>query len=135
MGYTWDIEIPAGTAEATPVEVPLDLHKGVITKIGVYFPDGCCGVVKVRILRGKLERLLPSNPDEWITGNDQEVEFPMSYALDDVPYSLDFVGISPDAYRKHTVTVRITLLPEEVAIPFNVVRDLVQILKRLLGVA
>jgi len=134
MSFAWDITITADTSEATPKEQTLKLTYGIITKIGVYFPAGCHCLVKVRLLRGKLFGLLPTNPDEWVTGNDETVEYITRRRIDDQPYEVNFVGCSPDTQWDHTVTVRIEMQKEEDISPWIVLKEFVSIIKKLIGV-
>lgn len=133
MSFTWDITIPAGKTEATPLEKNLKITHGVITKMEITFPPGCHSLVKVKLLKGKLFGLLPTNPDEWLTGDGQTVSYVTFLPVDDMPYELDFMGCSPLTIYPHKVTVRVEMMKEELANPFQVMRDFVNIMKRLIG--
>lgn len=134
MSFAWDITIPADTKEATPVERKLKITHGVITKMEVLCPPGCHKMVKVRLLKGKLFGLLPTNPDEWIRGDEFPITYETYLPIDDMPYELDFQACSPDTDYPHTISVRIEMLKEDVAAPWQTVKDFVSILRKLLGV-
>jgi len=111
----------------------LELISGVITKCEVKFPAGCHGLVKVRFLRSTFQ-LAPLSGGEWITGDNESVPVISYYPLEKKPLSLDFVACSPGTYYPHTITVRIWLELPEIATPWQVLRDFVNIVKRLIGV-
>jgi len=134
LSFAWDIIVPADTAEASPKEQTLQITYGVITRVDVHFPQGCHSLVKVRLTKGKLFGILPTNPDEWITGDGATVSYRMNKLIDDKPYELDFTACSPNTSYQHRITIRIEMLPEEVATPWQVMRDFVQLMSRLMGV-
>ena len=114
MFWAWDITITAGTTEAAPYTKVLKVRKGVIPHIGVYFPPGCHGLVKARLLHNE-HQIVPLSPDEWATGNGMEVQAERFYELASKAYALKFQGCSPTCSWNHTVTVRVTVVPEIVA--------------------
>jgi len=114
MFFAWDILIPANTLESAPIEQYLRLSKGVITSVSVKFPAGCQGVVKVRFLHAEFQ-LVPISKGEWVTGDDEEVETETYYELDGIPYALKFIGNSPGTSNSHTLQVRISVQPADVA--------------------
>jgi len=130
--YAWDITIPADTSVDKPVEQHLELTKGVVTRVDVKFPAGCHGLVKVRLLRYG-SQLIPLSRGEWVTGDDETVQTETYYQMRDEPLALKFVGCSPGTSYAHKVTVRVQMLPEWVAAPWQVLRDFVAIVKRLMG--
>ena len=114
MSYAWDITVPKNTLVTDPVLKQLDIRRGVIVKAEIQFPEGCNGMVKVRILRED-HQLLPVSRDEWITGNRYPVEYPMYYEVKGNPVFLRFKACSPETSYDHVITVRISVLPREVA--------------------
>jgi len=116
MFYAWDITIPAGRTETNPLEQILKLTKGVITKADIKFPSGCHGLVKIRIKRRE-QQLIPLSSDEWVTGDGETIETEAYYEMETSPTQLKFIGCAPTTAYDHTVTVRIQVLPSEVATP------------------
>jgi hypothetical protein len=133
MFFAWDITISAGTAEATPKEQILKVTKGVITRVDVKFPPGCHGFVKARLLRSEFQ-LVPLSRGEWVTGDGETVPTEGYYELDEVPAELKFVGCSPGSTYDHVVTVRVSIIPAEIASPWETLSGLVKVLKKLIGV-
>lgn len=130
--YTWDIEIPAGTTEKTPVRQKLKMVSGVIVTAKAKFAFGCHRLVKVRLLRSTFQ-VSPRSGGDWWTGDGETVTMLENYELDRKPLSLVFVGCSPLTRFVHTVTVRISVQPPELAYPWEIMRDFVQIIKKLIG--
>jgi len=114
MFYAWDIKITAGTKEDTPKTQVLKLTAGVVTRVDVKFPPGCHSLVKVRILHAEFQ-LVPLSRGEWVTGDGEPVQTEGYYTLPADQNSLKFVGCSPLTRYDHTVTVRVSILPEEAA--------------------
>jgi len=133
MSYAWDINVPAGTSESSPVTQILKLHKGVITKIEIKFPPGVHGTVKVRIFRWEAP-LVPLNRDGWITGDGETVRYNLYYDLNQEPYWLKFLAVSPNATYDHMITVRIEVLPKEIALTAVLLNKLINIFRRVFGV-
>ena len=130
MFFAWDITITADTKEAAPKTQTLKLTKGVITNITLKFASGCHGAVKVKLYKAEF-CLVPLSRGEWTTGDDEAVNAPMYYPLDSAPYQLKFIGCSPDTAYDHTVTVRVTVLPQSVASMIPVVELLAKLLQRM----
>jgi hypothetical protein len=128
MLYTWDITIPAGTTELSPVKQELKISRGVIVKVQIKFPSGSHGLVKVRLFKWT-SQLWPLSAGEWITGDDEAVDAVEYYEFLKGPYRLDFKGCAPTTTFAHTVTIRIVILPKAVAsfVPF------MELLQQLLG--
>jgi len=132
MFYAWDITIPAATPEASPVIQTLKLTKGVITRIDVKFPPGCHGLVKTRLFRYE-SQLIPLSGEEWLTGDGETVITESYYKLFETPAQLKFVGCAPLTAYDHTVTVRVSITPSEVATPWEILRDFVNVVEKLIG--
>lgn len=132
MYFAWDITITADTPEASPKTQTLKLTRGVVTHIGIKFPSGCHGLVKVRLLRWETQ-LIPLSRGEWVTGDDEEVKTDMYYEMEELPSSLKFIGCSPTTQYNHTVTVRVTILPKAMASMMPIIELFTKLLKRLLG--
>jgi len=131
MGYAWDITITAGKTKTAPSQQTLQLHPGIITRIGVRFPRGCHGLVYVRLTRGGVFQIYPLSAGQWIAGDDEEVAFNYHFDLSDRPRELMFEGASPTCTYDHTVTVRVTVLPKWAASMLPVVELLTKVLQRL----
>jgi len=132
MFYAWDIIIPKNTSEKEPVTQILKLTRGVITDLQIEFPDGCKKLVKVRLLHAEFQ-LVPLSRGEWVTGDGETVPTEPYYPIRHEPFALKFIGCSPGTYYPHKVTVRVRMLPEWIATPWQVMKDFVSVIKKLIG--
>jgi hypothetical protein len=112
MLFEYELTVPAGTADASPVTLDALLAPGTVSRVDVTFPAGCAGMVKVTIWRSD-HQVWPVNLDEAITGEDATVSWPESYDLDDEPFAFVVKASSPGTTYDHTVTVRFALLSLE----------------------
>ena len=108
MFFAWDITVPANTAESSPKEQILKLTKGIITKVDIFFPAGCHGLVKVRILRNEFQ-LIPLSKGEWVTGDDAAIPTEGYYEFETIPSKLKFIAHSAGTTYPHTITVRVEI--------------------------
>ena len=134
MSFAWDVTVSADTKENAPVEEKLKVTHGIITKAEIKFPPGCHGLVKARLLKGGLFGVNPTNPDEWVTGDGETVSYHTYRQLDDMPFELDFVACSPNTTYDHVLTVRIEMLKEDVANPWQILKELTALLKYMFGI-
>jgi len=130
MFFAWDITLPANTLATSPKTQTLKLSKGVITKVEVKFARGCHGMVQVRLLHQE-SQLVPLSRGEWVTGDDEAVSFPEFFELWTTPYQLKFIGCSPGTTYDHVLSVRITVLPKQVASMIPVIELLTRLLERM----
>jgi len=128
--YAWDITVPANTLATNLKTHLLKLTYGVITKVDIKFPAGCHGLVAIRLLHAE-SPLIPLNKDTWLTGDDETVSSPEYFELSTEPYALKFVGKSPGTSYAHTISVRITVLPREVASLLSLLDIFTKIAKRM----
>ena len=133
MWFAWDVTITAGTEEGSPKTVVLKLSKGVITHAGIFFPPGCHGLVKSRLLFHEFQ-LIPLSKGEWATGNDAEVGGERFYKMGSAPYELKLVACSPSCIYDHTITIRIEVNPEAVASYIPMIEQLKKLINLIKGV-
>lgn len=126
--YVWDITVPADTAELNPIYQKLKLSAGIITNINIKFPDGCNGMVKVRILRWTFQ-LVPLSNGEWVTGNGETVPTETSYELLEVPFELEFQACSPSTSYPHKITIRIEVSPTATLSDLQIIESLNKIVE------
>ncbi len=108
MLYSFDVTIPAGTAEASAVEVLAEMAPGVITQVEIIVPEGVAGLAFTRALHGA-HPLWPANPDASFTGNGFPIRWTEEWSLLEEPVALRLFGWSPNARFPHTITWRFSL--------------------------
>ena len=87
-------------------------------------------MVKVRLFQEALQ-LVPLSEDEWVTGDDEDVQTETYAELLDSPYKLKIKLCSPDTEYDHTVTVRVEVRPEDAAGMFSLTRLFRSFLEKL----
>lgn len=114
MLFSWDVEVPANTLETAPVVQELKLTAGTIILISIAFRAGCHNLVRVQILHEE-SSLVPLNKGVWLTGDDEVVHAWMWYPLAPATNWLKFRAYSTGTSYAHTITVRVSELPPELA--------------------
>ena len=112
MFFAWDITVTANTLAASPKTQILKLTKGIITKVDLFFPAGCHGLVNVRILRNEFQ-LIPLSRGEWVTGDDSSIPTEGFYEFETVPSALKFIAHSANTIYNHKITVRVEIKKRE----------------------
>lgn len=110
MQYTFPIEIAANTEESDPVRVATPLNRGRLVYCAVYFPWGCAGYARIRILHYE-HQLYPTNLDEWLAGNEILVEFECAYDIEQGHTEFKVEGWNEDDFYTHTPLVFFVVLP------------------------
>ena len=153
MFYRYALLVPADTKENAPVEQEIELPPGIIHLVIVKFPPGCHQRVYFAVYQGA-SKMFPLTPDRlnnargyataalraqqreamrgYLCGDDEEVTF-KEHVVNKHGYHWTLVGFSPDSYYDHIITVRFGVLKEEEISPFTIVKDLVAIFKRMMG--
>lgn len=116
MLFTFDIDVTANTSKSDPKEEPLLLAPGIITWVSVTCPPGCHNMVKCIILHHE-HQIFPSRDDEVLSGNAFPIEWTEYYEMYQAPYDLKARLWSPNTTYKHTVTIRIAVLPRRALAP------------------
>lgn len=111
MFYAWNITLPKGKDIFNKTKWILDLEKGTIIRCEVVFPIGCANLVFVHINQA-LHQVYPKNPDYQFIGNGVTISSTDEYEIKEEPYQLEFYGWNTDEIYKHTITVRIQLVPK-----------------------
>ena len=108
--YSFDLVIPAGTAEATPAQATAQLGVGIITSLRLVIPPGVAGLAFTRVRRGGAV-LWPTNAAASLTGDGDIIAWAEEYPLLDEPLALTLDGFSPTARFAHTLTWRFEMEP------------------------
>ena len=130
--YNFTLTVPAATKPEAPMEIELNLTKGVIASGQLFFPPGCHGLVHIIIADGR-GQLYPANAEDTYHYDDAIIPLVGRYVLDTAPYKLFMRGWSPGANYDHTIQLSLAVLPEEEVTPWRIIQDFMLILKRLMG--
>ena len=91
--------IPAGTAQASPVSLPLTFREMVIDRVDIVIPPGPSGLVGFFVAQSG-NQIIPFNPGQFIIADDKYFSWP----LEDYPTGAKWtcVGYNTDIYP-HTI--------------------------------
>lgn len=137
MFYNEHITIPAGTAESEATQTTFKGTIGVISRVSIFFPPGCVGLVKVRIYQGGVQ-LYPTANGQYFSGDGSGVNFLDNFEILDDSIPLRIETWNEDDNNDHEVIVGVSILPKEFVIPllaFREIADSLQLLLARIGVA
>ncbi len=106
MIYKLTLTIPPNTPNYNLANTSLNLPPGELVQEFLTFPDGCAGLVGVRVV--VRERVIwPSNPDQWFINNGYTYPFadPLTLPVDSETFRLE--GYNSDQVYEHTVTLEL----------------------------
>lgn len=101
----FNVTIPAGTAQASPVTTALTFPDGVVTALQLDIPPGPCGLMGFALQHSQ-QQIIPRTANTWIIANDRHIEWPLSDYPTGGKWAL--VGYNTDIYP-HTVYVTFLL--------------------------
>jgi len=130
--YVLPFTVKANTPEESPFQAELKLEETLITRFELHFPDGCAGMVKVRVFYG-IKQIYPKEEGTYFSGNDETISFREHFRGPSIPWKLRVVASSPDTRYDHSLILRLGTLPEEVAAPGIWLKRLVDAFRRLIG--
>ncbi|MBA7560745.1 hypothetical protein ES708_02376 [subsurface metagenome] len=128
MFYDFSFTIPANTSKYPLYIKRAKLTHGIIHRVEIGFPDGCGGLVHLRIKRG-LFQVWPLNPDGDFNSDNYTIAFNDFYELFSAPYLLTLHGWNLDDAFPHTLEIRFGILPADVLQPEE---PFIQAFKKLL---
>jgi len=131
LDFWFEKSTPANTAKKDALKTAMPMKEGVVTHVWVLHPPGCKGLAHAQIWHG-LHQLWPTNPEASYHGDTFPMEFNEGRQLKK-PVELTLVTWNLDDTYAHSVYMRITIMPEWLAWPYIIVRDLVDVIKKLLG--
>lgn len=109
MIYVTELTIPANTSVDIPMRISLSVVDGIISEVNVLFPDGCKGLVGVRVY--DYEHIIyPSNPDHWLIADDETIIWSDDYTLSGAPFELGLEGYNLDDSYSHTIYFRFVVI-------------------------
>ena len=98
----FDVLIPANTPSTAPQTTPTRFQQGELVGLELVFPDGCAGLVGIRVNVGG-GQAIPATRGAWMIGNDETIRYDLAGQLDNGAWSI--TGYNSDAFD-HTVHVR-----------------------------
>ena len=132
MVYEFNITVPAATTKDEPEEIEAQLVPGIITRVEAEFPSGCHRLVHISIVEGAYQ-MFPRNPDGTLSADGRTITFNPYQKLTRGHHILKIRGWSPQTSYPHRIGVRFNVQPEEVATPWEALRNFVNLFKKLVG--
>ena len=109
MIYTASIK----TLSGKDAETVLGVTSGLVWRIEVDFPAGCCGLMSVQIFDGSYQ-LFPASPGEIMHGDGVVLSYDDLYLKDAAPFEFKIKTRNDDELWDHTIQVRIGLASQRV---------------------
>jgi len=124
MLFTENVTIETTHTLAAPKTQIIELAKGIITFVSVFFPSGCHGLVHATIHHGNTQ-IFPSHIGSSLTGDSVPIEWDDYYELYRMPHTLKVRAWGVTCDYDHTITIRIAVLPRK-AIVTTAVADAIK---------
>lgn len=109
MLYVHRHTIPPNTLETVPLKHILKLTYGIIHKVSIGFPRGCCGLAHLKIYRSE-HQIFPTNVEASFAFDNANIEWQEHYPLLGKPFEIELFGWNNDTLFSHTITVRIAVV-------------------------
>jgi len=100
-----------GSAAANRVVI-LSVTRGLIYRVEVDFPPGCCGLTGVKIFDGGYQ-VWPSSRDDSFAGDAQVIAFDDTYLKLSAPFEFRIETVNLDDTWSHKVQVRLGMASNE----------------------
>ena len=114
MRFVYDLVVPANTAAKSPQRTDVQLFKGTLTNVGIWFQAGPHNQVHVVVL-DRILQIIPSAVGTSIIGNDVIYRIPMDYKFEDDEVVVSLLGWSPDTVYPHTITIFFEIDPADLS--------------------
>jgi len=106
MIYTKTVTAAKGGSASSPVQDRMAVTRGLIYQFDLYFPPGSSGLLKVRVSDGSYP-LYPSEPSEWLFGDNSLITFPDRYFIQTPDQLLALWYYNEDDTYDHDFQIRI----------------------------
>lgn len=114
MFYSQPFLTPAGTPETNPEEHPFYICHGVIHRVEVSFPSGCCGLVHMQVFYHGLP-LFPGTPGTSLAADGPPIAWNEYIEVLGEPFRLTVRTWNDDDVYPHTPVLRVGILPKSIA--------------------
>jgi len=118
MFFSFNIDVSAGTSEATAEETELELAAGIIHQIDFLFPVNSNREVHVKIMQAAYQ-VCPTNRDDAIRANNTCVSTREFFELIPGSNILTVKAWNTHATEEFMITVNIGILPKRILQPFS----------------
>jgi hypothetical protein len=133
MKFFIDCIVLTTHTKANPLVVEFDIDRGVITEAGVFYPNGCHGLVYAKVFY-QAHQILPRNQESWCHGNNGWWSETASFQVVDSPMRVKVVAWANGTIYDHTITICIEVSPFSNVPRWDKVVDNLDELIELLGI-
>src|SRR6516165_5491313 len=102
----FDVEVPAGTAKATPIEHSITFPPGTVVELQILFPAGCAGLVGIALAQAH-QPVFPRGKGAFVRGDNETVTREVTGYNNTGDWQL--FGYNTDS-NLHTVQVRFAVV-------------------------
>ena len=131
--YQVELTVPPNTTTDNPIETTVTIEKKVITRIEVQTRPGQFSQAGVAIFYG-IEQISPETEGQWHKGNGEIIVDNINWICPEVPCNLIIKGYNNCELFEHTFIIRIEAQDYIVAFPWDVVKNFVELISKLIGV-
>lgn len=131
MFYVKEITTPANTERYNSIETDTRVWAGVIHHVGIKFPPGCAGLLKVSIHHGG-HQIYPSEELQFFASDGETIRFKDHYILMPGDNKIRIKTHNLDDKFEHSCRIRLGILPEHILDPAWVFADIANSLRWLL---
>jgi hypothetical protein len=110
MIFVAAITVPKSTAKGTPQLTQIQITRGTITQVMVWFPPGVNGLSHIKLLWG-LYQLFPSNEQGDFTGGNDLLSWPEDLEIPAAPFQVTAITWNDDTANDHTLSVHVVMQP------------------------
>ena len=132
MWYRFSAEIPINRAKNNPFVREFKLPEGIVHRIRMRYPPGPRGMVSSAVFLGAAQ-IFPMEPGEWFVGDNEWIDG-TCHVVTKTGWEWSIRGYSPGTKYVHRVFADLFVLSEEKASPYLILRDFVDIVKKLIGI-
>lgn len=130
MLYSIDITTPKNTPETSKKITKLKVSDGVIHKVGIVFPSGCAGLVKIQMFEGG-HQFISSTEGQYLSGDGEVVTIPDFYEIKRAPRYITIKTWNEDDTYDHTLQIRIYMLPKKYLMPAGATEGIIESMRAL----
>jgi len=131
--YFTKLTIPKNTPSDNPATKTIEIEGEVLAEIAFLIPPGWTALAHFAVFYG-IKQIYPAELGTWVTGDNLYRHVPLRWRLPEPNTTLTIKGYNQDDTYPHTVYLWLLTKPEEEALPWRILADFVEILKRLMGI-
>ena len=105
-----DVTVLTTHTQNNPLVETFKIDRGIITYAGIFYPNGCHGLVYAKLFY-QAHQILPRNQESWCHGNNGWWEEQASMVVDSSPMKVKIVAFALNTLFNHIITVCVEVVP------------------------